>query len=93
MLIWIFMSMDIFVLFVMSFVHFDIITGATFLLLISAGYLTAKALAFFGEGMSIVDFAIAFYIILMIFGVKTFIYYIIAFWFLYKLLFTIVGDM
>lgn len=87
------MSMDIFVFFVITLTHFDVISGATLLLLISAGYLAAKALVFFGEGMSLVDLGIAFYILLMIFGIKTFIYYIIAFWFLYKLLFTIVGDM
>ncbi len=93
MLIWIFMAMDIFVFLVISLTHFDMISGATVLLLISAGYLATKAVLFFDDVMSKVDLGVAFYILLMIFGVKTFIYYIIAFWFSYKLLFTIVGDM
>jgi|TARA_Y100000310_G_C20696719_1_gene826235 hypothetical protein len=87
------MASDLFVLLVITLTQFNIISGATILLLISAGYLTTKALMFFNDIMSKIDLGIAFYIILMIFGLKTFIYYIIAFWFLYKLLFTIVGDM
>jgi len=93
MLIWIFMSLDLFVLLVITLTHFDVISQTTILLLMSIGYLTFKAFLFFDEIMSKVDLGIAFYIILMIFGLKTFIYYIIAFWFTYKLLFTIVGDM
>lgn len=92
MLIWIFMLMDLFVLFVISFAHFNIISNITFLLLFAGGYLTLKAIAF-RDVMSMIDLIVAVYILLMIFGVRTSIYYVIAFWFLYKLLFTIVGNM
>ncbi len=87
------MFMDIFVFSVMTLTHFDIISGATILLLISAGYLTVKGFVFFENVMSKIDLVVAFYIILMIFGVTTFIYYFIAAWFLYKLSFTIMGSM
>lgn len=93
MLIWIFMFLDLFVLLVITLTHFNVLSQATVLLLMAAGYLTLKGFIFFDEFMSKVDLSIAFYIILMIFGLKTFIYYIIAFWFTYKLLFTIVGDL
>ena len=86
------MFMDLFVLFVISFVHFGIISDITSPLLISAGYLTLKAIAF-RDVMSMIDLIVAIYILLMIFGISTSFYYIIAFWFLYKLLFTIIGNM
>ena len=86
------MALDLFVFSVITLTQFDVLSQTT-LLLMSAGYLTLKGFIFFDEFMSKVDLSIAFYIILMIFGLKTFIYYIIAFWFTYKLLFTIVGDL
>ena len=87
------MALDLFVLLVITLTQFDVLFNATILLLMSSGYLTLKAFLFFDEFMSKVDLGIAVYIILMIFGLKTFIYYPIAFWFTYKLLFTIIGDM
>ncbi len=86
------MFMDLFVLFVISFAHFNITTGITKFLLISAGYLTLKAVAF-RDVMSMIDLIVAIYILLMIFGISSSFYYFIAFWFLYKLLFTIIGNM
>ncbi len=87
------MVLDLSVLTTISLVHFDMISGATNLLLISAGYLSVKALAF-RDIMSYIDLGVALYIILMIFGVKiSFIFYLALVWFIYKLSFTIMGDM
>ena len=85
------MSMDIFVFFVMTMTHFDIITKATILLLISAGYLVSKAIIF-RDVMSMIDLVVAFYLIIMIFGAHTFFYYFIAAWFLYKLSLTLMAS-
>jgi hypothetical protein len=93
MLIWIFTILDLFVLTAISLVHFSMISGATNLLLFSISYLIVKAVIF-RDIMSYIDLGVAFYILLMIFGIKiSFIFYLAMAWFIYKLFFTIMGNM
>jgi|TARA_Y100000034_G_scaffold59011_1_gene71829 hypothetical protein len=93
MLIWIFTILDLFVLTAISLVHFSMISGATNLLLFSISYLVVKAVVF-RDIMSYIDLGVAFYILLMIFGIKiSFIFYLAMAWFIYKLFFTIMGNM
>ena len=93
MLIWIFMVLDLFVITAIILVHFSMIYGATILLLFSISYLVVKAVIF-RDIMSYIDLGVAFYILLMIFGIKiSFIFYLAMAWFIYKLFFTIMGNM
>jgi len=89
MIIWVLLFLDLLALISLSLAHFEVIFSL-YLLLISATYLGIKGMIFFGEPMSIVDFGVAFYIILvMIFQIQTFIYYIILGWFIFKIFTTL----
>ncbi|MBS3070939.1 hypothetical protein J4407_01405 [Candidatus Pacearchaeota archaeon] len=92
MLIWIFMVLDILTLVTISLAQFSSIFPIQ-LMLFSIFYLLLKGIMFFGEPMSIIDILVAFYIFLMILGINiTLIYLVILFWFLYKLIFVLVGE-
>lgn len=85
------MALDLMVLITITLTQFSLVPTLP-LLISSSTYLSAKGIIFFGEFMSIMDLLIAFYLILMIFGLKiTFVYYIMLGWFLYKLFFVILG--
>jgi len=68
MLIWIFGLLDLFVLFTLIVTHYSWIVSPI-LILLSFLYLVAKGIIFFGEILSMLDLLIAFYFILIIFGV------------------------
>ncbi len=64
----------------------------TTLLFMSAGYLIVKGGIFFSEFMSKIDLILGVYIFLMaVFSLTSFMDYFVFGWFLYKLLFTMVG--
>lgn len=91
MIIWVLLFLDLLALISLSLAHFEVIFPL-YLLLISATYLGIKGMIFFGEPMSIIDFGVAFYIILvMIFKIQTFVYYIILGWFIFKIFITLPG--
>ena len=91
MIIWIFMILDLITLVSVGIAHFGY-GFQTSLLLMAAAYLVIKGGIFFSEPMSKVDVLIGAYIFLMaIFHFSTFVEYIIFAWFLYKLIFTLVG--
>ena len=80
--------MDVFVLITIFLTHYAWFISPM-MILASFVYLVFKGVLFFGEIMSMVDLLIAVYLILMVFGVKTFIFYLIVFWFLYKIFFAL----
>ncbi len=85
------MLLDLLVMISVGLAHFSAGFYTT-LILMSAGYLLVKGLLFFDEFMSKIDLGIAVYIFLVaIFHFTTFIDYFIFGWFLYKVIFTIVG--
>ena len=84
MLIWIFMALDILVVATIILIQLEILFPLN-LMVFSIVYLLGKGAMFFGEPMSAIDLLIAFYIILMIFGIKiTLVYFMIIGWFAYK---------
>ena len=86
------MVLDILTLVTISLAQFSSIFPIQ-LMLFSIFYLLLKGIMFFGEPMSIIDILVAFYIFLMILGINiTLIYLVILFWFLYKLIFVLVGE-
>jgi len=89
MLMWIFTALDIFVLITLFLTHYNWLLSPLMIFL-SFIYLVFKGILFFGEIMSTIDLLIAIYLILMVFGLKTFIFYFIVFWFLYKIFFAFV---
>ncbi len=91
MIVWIFALLDLLVLTTITITHFSI-AQPLYLLILSIVYLSIKGAMFFPEPMSIIDTFFAFYILLLVFGLNiTLLYYLAAFWFLYKLIFTLVG--
>jgi hypothetical protein len=83
---WIFTILDVFVLVTLFLTHYGWFVSPL-MIFFSFFYLIFKGVLFFGEIMSTIDLLVAFYLVLMVFGLKTFIFYIIVFWFLYKLFF------
>ncbi len=88
-MLWLLTLLDLFVLIIATITHFNILVSLT-LIILSSGYLIIKGVAFFGEGMSFIDLGVAVYLLLMLIGVRTFVYYIIMAWFLYKLIFSFI---
>ncbi len=85
------MALDLIVLISVGMAHFGF-GFSTALLLMSSSYLIIKGGIFFKEPMSKIDVAFGIYIFLMaIFHFTTFVEYMIFGWFLYKLVFTLVG--
>lgn len=90
MIIWVLMALDLMVFTVLSLTYFNFIFSIP-LLISSSFYLGFKGFIF-RDVMSMIDSAVAIYLILMIFGIQiTLIYYFISGWFLYKLLFTLIS--
>lgn len=86
------MILDLLVLGTISVVQFTYL-APLYLMFLCISYLTIKGLVFFGEIMSIIDLLVAFYIFLMFFGMEiTGVYFTIFAWFIYKLIFTFLGD-
>ncbi len=91
MILWLFIILDMFTLASITLIHFDIFF-AWYLISVSVTYLVLKGVIFFGEPMSMVDFLIGIYLLLMLVGIQfTYVYYFIIFWFSYKLFFTVLG--
>ena len=85
------MILDLITLISVGIAHFGY-GFQTALLLMAAAYLVIKGGIFFDEPMSKIDIGVGVYIFLMaIFHFSTFVEYIIFAWFLYKLIFTLVG--
>lgn len=90
MIIWIFMILDLIVLGTITFSHFGFALPLFFFIYCFA-YLSIKALLF-RDLMSAIDFVAGVYILVAgIFHFTSFFYYFILGWFLYKLLFTLIG--
>lgn len=91
MIIWIFALLDLLVLVTITLAHFNI-AFSLYLLVLSLAYLTIKGVVFFPETMSMIDLVFAIYILLLLFGLNiTLLFYLAAAWFLYKLIFVLVG--
>jgi len=87
MIAWILMILDLLALTSLTFVQFKIDFAFQFLIM-SSIYLIGKGF-FFKDVMSIIDLLCGVYLLIaFIFGISSFIYYIILAWFLYKLFFT-----
>lgn len=90
-MLWLFTALDLLVLFSITISHFDILFSP-YLLFLSFAYLAIKGFLFFGEAMSFIDLGIAVYVLLLLLGIKiALLYYLAAFWFAYKLIFTLVS--
>jgi len=90
-MLWLFTILDLLVLTTISLAHFNIVFSV-YLLFLSVAYLGIKGFMFFPEPMSFIDLAVAGYIVLLFFGLNiALLYWIAAFWFAYKLVFTLVG--
>lgn len=88
MIIWVLLALDIIAFTATSFAHFGVAVSTGFLVACAA-YLMAK-FAVFREIMSGIDAVFGVYIIIMaVFHIQIFIYYLMAAWFAYKLIFTI----
>ena len=91
MLIWVFMFLDIVSLIAITVAHFSVVSGmGIVILLFCATYLSLKAIIF-REAMSFIDFGVAIYTVLLILGLKSFVYYLVLAWFLYKIFFVVQG--
>ena len=68
MIIWIFGALDLMVLFTLVITHYGWISSPI-LILLSFLYLVSKGIIFFGELLSMLDLAVAFYFVLFAFGI------------------------
>ncbi len=90
MLIWLLMFFDAVTLISLSLVQFHI-ANPTIILYYCSAYLGIKLLIF-PDIMSIIDFVVGVYILLVaIFGFSSFFYYIALGWFIYKFIFTLLA--
>jgi len=82
MIFLIFQFLDLLTAFVLVSAEFGIVSNQ--ILFYHASYLIGKAIWFFKDPFSWIDGAIGIYLILMIFGVRSFLSYIFALYFVYK---------
>jgi len=86
------MFLDLLSLTALTFVQFKISVAFQFVLMTSI-YLIAKG-SIFKDFMSIIDSFIGIYLLIaFVFGITSFLYWIIAGWFLYKLFFVALFSM
>lgn len=83
MLIWIFNFLDAIVVLALLGGHFGFLEG---LLIPCFVYLVVKGIIFINDPFSILDLIIAVYLIILIFGISTFLTYIFALYMLYKII-------
>ncbi|RJQ17610.1 hypothetical protein C4573_01370 [Candidatus Woesearchaeota archaeon] len=89
MLVWLFTIVDMIILLVVLLTQLGLATPWR-ILTVCAAVLILKGIAFKGEFMSVVDLIFGVYIILMIFGARWFISYLLMFWLAYKIFFAFI---